>query len=168
MVVTHYPLCFSTAPGHMDASPNHTPTKRMEYVLLHRRTPSAILSKPSGELVSSPQESLSEQSSTNPSPLGRGHRVKKPNIRLSSALSELGMSENEHKHPRRPLKRPRRVPPPETVEGPRIWCHQCHQDRSNEPTIACTPCGKSYCYTCMTRRCVACSPFRRRYVASLV
>jgi hypothetical protein len=93
--------------------------------------------------------------------------VKRPNIKLSSALSELGTSANESRRPRGPLKRPRRVPPPETVEGARIWCHRCHQDRTNETMIACTPCGKSYCYSCMARRCVVCNTFRRRSVASL-
>ena len=153
----------------MDATPNHTPTRatqRMEYVLLHRRTSSAIHRNPSEALVPSSQELFSKQSSADPTPLGRGHRVKKPNIRLSLAL-EPGESENEPRRPRGPVKRSRRVSHADTVEGPRIWCHQCHQDRSNESTIACKPCGKSYCYTCMARRYVLCNPVGPWSVASL-
>ena len=146
----------------MEATPNHTPraTQRMDYVLLHRRTSSVIHPKTSEELVSSHPESLYEQPRSDQLPMGRGHRVKKPNIRLSSALSEVDGSENEPRRPRSRLKPSRPVSSVDTVQGPRRWCHQCHQDRSNQSTIACAPCGKFYCYSCMARRYVVCTTLR--------
>lgn len=111
-------------------------------------------------------------------PLGRGHRVKKPNARLYAALLEADADPSSPSSPSssssssRPMLKPPRAPPAkkprrsksttttedgdgaerERGERARIWCHQCHQDRSSDVTQRCKACGKSYCAGCLARR----------------
>lgn len=130
-------------------------TLRMKYVLL---TPISMIT-PNKSKLSQPQPPQRP-----PSPLlGRGHRVKKPNARLYAALhdnkncsaDDSGSDfENMPKTPRPPAKKSRRTKSVEDAdhEPVRIWCHQCHQDRSTEMTHRCSPCGKSYCAGCLSRR----------------
>lgn len=147
-----------TAPVFMDAPPNREHlrvSRRMDYVLLPAPQPSTMSTQSAEEQASSPSTYPPRYSRDGQQPLGRGHRVKKPNIRLSSTLSETDEPENIPKRPRPTPKASRRSPAPEDPPVVRIWCHQCHQNRSNVPTIACIPCGKSYCSGCLARRCVA-------------
>lgn len=144
-------------------SPPKPVVQRIDCVLLHRRiaSSSSIMSPaPSEDPASSrplvqPRTTKSYASSRGATPLGRGHRLKKPNIRLSSALSELDEPENPPEPPRPAPKRARRAPSSDNAgedKRVRIWCHQCHQDRTTAATIECTSCTKSYCYSCLSRR----------------
>ncbi|KAF8303108.1 hypothetical protein DL93DRAFT_2160711, partial [Clavulina sp. PMI_390] len=140
----------------------------MDCVLLPRHSPSSLSS--SSPPVSPMQSSSSPaplSSATTHSPradhhssLGRGHRLKKPTSRLSSAVIDMDDSENPPKRSRPTPKAPRRSSAAHesgrrasgSRSGPRIWCHQCHQSRDHIGTILCIPCGKSYCYACLKRR----------------
>lgn len=149
--------------SHSTRTPTNFRLQRIDCVLLHRRTPSSsstMSSAPSEDLESSlppvqPRTTKSYASNRGGTPLGRGHRVKKPNVRLSSALSDLDEPENTPAPPRPPVKRPRRAPSSDNAgedKRVRIWCHQCHQDRTTSATIGCISCGKSYCHSCLDRR----------------
>lgn len=155
----------ASSPGPASVASNTSSTGPRLKSKIYVRTLDCVLLTPLS-MIARPKKSTSKTSSvtalsTSPAPLGRGHRTKRPSARFVSASQLLLENDNTDseayptmpKTPRQPLqKKSRRTKSDGDGDGIRIWCHQCHQDRSQERTHRCQACGKSYCAGCLMRR----------------
>lgn len=99
-----------------------------------------------------PEPSSSNKSpGTVPDTLGRGQRVKRPSLRLTSVVD---CPLNIESPPPRPSTR-RRISPPVVPDsaGPLLTFRSCHQCRKRVEGKSCA-CNAHFCPRCLLRRCV--------------